>query len=203
MKQLALATALILSTTAVAKPDLRVAGMTSSGDKSGISIKITLENAGDTTSPAFYIDAFQNPTTKPVSGMYGDEYAYIGPLKAGKSTSVLFDLDNPKPATAVVRELTLLLDTDGWVAESQELNNFITLLMPLEDVDWSAGFWVEWTPDFCPFFCFEPDDGPCVEKLIRNRIIGVELPDNGTIADHGWIEERWCPGDKLDQDGDN
>jgi len=147
-----LATLLLLATatttTVQAAPNLRIAALSGGSTLSGASVKLVIENSGTSASSEFYADLFLDPTTRPKEGQYGDQYVLVDGLAPGKQVALAFEITSFPAQSGPSGSLEVLLDTDGWITESEESDNRLGFGVELEgDAEaWHA--WGSFEPDY-------------------------------------------------------
>ncbi len=101
-------------------PDLRVTGVAVAVAGDEVTWSATVRNDGDALATDVFIDAFLDLAAAPTPADLFDATAYIPSVPAGGSAPVTIVLEG---ASAGTFSSWLMVDADGWIAESNETNN--------------------------------------------------------------------------------
>ena len=102
--------------------DLSVQDLTLEPGEDGFTVSLRIKNQGTAAATGFFVDLFVNPYQTPGPGDMGELYDIIEYVGPGESTTVTFTVEIEPGDHSV----TVVLDSDGYVTESNESNNQAT-----------------------------------------------------------------------------
>ena len=109
----------------IGKPNLKIISISPSNSIPNVSdiitVDVTVRNIGNAASGMFYVDLFYNRSPAPNVGETGDQSKSQAILDAGQEANVIFT--DVSSAVAGVWEMYAIVDTQGYVEESNEGDN--------------------------------------------------------------------------------
>ena len=170
----------------VIKPNLKVVSISPSistpATGETITVDVTVRNTGNGASGLFYIDLFHNRSVAPSVGEVGDQSKYVVTLPPGAEANFLFaDISS---ATTGVWEMYAVVDTQGYVEESNEGDN---VAGPVE---------VGWGTSVDSYRIIMPNGGEVLDQLGTYKVtwfatgspettVNIEVSTNGGAT---WTE---------------
>ena len=106
--------------TAPQQPDLVNKSFTASASGSTVTYTVNTCNTGKAAAGSFYVDLYFNPSSKPAPKKYGNQFKQHQSLAAGACVADTFTRQNTPAGTYASY---VQLDSDNYVAESNETNN--------------------------------------------------------------------------------
>ena len=180
--------------------DLRVSDIEVFGSGDAVKARFEIENAGEQSTDGFYVDAWVNPEVWPSAGSYGDAYTWFAGLSPGERRSFVLPLPRvlepapipaepaPIPADLIwLGELVVRVDSDGWVNEANEWNNYAAV--QVGHATKSVGDWkFRLTTDFVETSDSDDAEGPATcfvdtgVPFVLAELPASSLPTGGFAA---------------------